>query len=146
MSGTVNGHKSLINLNRLERYVYARPRSVFRIPLIGGAGICPETTLYSPRFVESNFDALRVAAIEDLTRYSCGWSIHSISFLNAVADSSRRTGAHQAARDFPSEERRQEDPKSTAGKTDAQGSDAAFTMKIEEIMTLISAEVPERRV
>ena len=48
-------------------------------------GARPETNLFSASFVEQFFDALRVNAVQDLTRYVSGWSIYSVHFLNAVA-------------------------------------------------------------
>ena len=104
-----------------------------------------ETTVYSPRFVERNFDALRVAAIEDLTRYSCGWSIYSINFLNAVADLQgvpARIKPRVIAR-LRRDGKRIRNPRLARLMRRAQ---TPRSMKIEEIMTLISAEVPERRV
>ncbi len=41
---------------------------------------------YSPEFLSENFDDLRNAAIEDLTRYVSGWSVYSVKFLNSVAE------------------------------------------------------------
>ncbi len=99
----------------------------------------PNTNLYSPRFVERNFDALRVAAIEDLTRYSCGWSVYSINFLNAIADlqgvPSRiepRVISH-----LRRDAKRIRNPRLARLMRRA---DAPRSMKIEEIMALISAE------
>lgn len=37
-------------------------------------------------FVKSNFDELRDRAIEDLTRYTSGWAVYTIDFLNSVAE------------------------------------------------------------
>ncbi len=102
-----------------------------------------ETTLYSSRFIERNFDALRVAAIEDLTRYSSGWSVYSINFLNAVADLQgvpsriKPLVVSRLRRDA----KRVRNPRLARLMRRAQ---TPRSMKIEEIMTLISAELSER--
>ena len=101
----------------------------------------PGSRLYSPGFVEQNFDALRGAAIEDLTRYSCGWSVYSISFLNAVADLQgvpSRLDRHVIS-ELRRDGKRVRNPRLAKLMRKADTPDA---MKIEEIMSLISAELP----
>jgi hypothetical protein len=103
----------------------------------------PETQLYSSRFVERNFDALRGAAIEDLTRYSCGWSVYSINFLNAVAE--LQGVASRMEPHVISALRRDAKRIRNPGLAKLmRRADTPRSMKIEEIMTLISAELPER--
>lgn len=96
-------------------------------------------TLYSAEFVERNFERLRQAAIQDLTRYTCGWSIYSINFLNAVAElqgvEARLGGEVVTA--LRRDAKRVRNPRLAELMRQARD---ARSMKIEEIMALISAE------
>lgn len=94
---------------------------------------------YSPDFVSKNFDQLRNAAIEDLTRYVSGWSVYSVKFLNSVAEF-QGVDARLDPDVIPElrrDAKRVEVPhlrKLFRQATDAQ------TMEIEKIIEIISAE------
>ena len=45
-----------------------------------------QSDVYTRRFIEQNFTALRNAALRDLTCYVSAWSIYTVKFLNSVAE------------------------------------------------------------
>ena len=103
----------------------------------------PRERIYSPDYIENNFDSLRDAALQNLTSYVCGWSMYTMEFLNAVAvlqGSKRRLDldAVVALRKGP---KRIRDPRLA---TLIRESRSARTMKIDEIIELIESKVEER--
>lgn len=99
-------------------------------------------TIYSAEFIERNFDKLREAAIQDLTRYTCGWSVYSINFLNAIAamqGAKSRLGPEVVA-ELRKGPKRVCDPRVAELMREARD---PRSMRIEEIIALVSAEAME---
>jgi hypothetical protein len=101
-------------------------------------------TIYSSDFVERNFDHLRENAIQDFTRYACGWSVYSINFLNAVAE---LQGVNLRLRpeivpELRRGSKRVGEPRLAKLMQEARD---ARSMKIEDIITLISAQAKRER-
>ena len=94
----------------------------------------------NPAYIDRNFERLRETLIEELTRYSCGWSVYSLSVLNTVASiqgiKARLEG--DVIVTLRQHHKRIRNPQVAALIRDA---DDAHSMNVEEIIALISAEV-----
>ena len=94
----------------------------------------------NPAYVDRNFARLRDTLIEELTRYSCAWSVYSLNVLNTVASmqglETRLDG--DVIVTLRKHHKRIKNPKVADLIRNAE---SVHSMDVEKIMTLIEAEV-----
>jgi len=96
----------------------------------------------NPAYIDRNFARLRDTLIEELTRYSCAWSVYSLNVLNTVASmqglETRLDG--DVIVTLRKHHKRIKNPQVADLIRNAK---SVRSMDVEKIMTLIEAEVSE---
>jgi hypothetical protein len=96
----------------------------------------------NPAYVDRNFARLQETLIEELTRYSCAWSVYSLNVLNTVASmqglETRLDG--DVIVTLRKHHKRIKNPQVAALIRNAED---VHSMNVGKIMSLIEAEVSE---
>jgi len=96
----------------------------------------------NPAYIDRNFTRLRDTLIEELTRYSCAWSVYSLNVLNTVASmqglETRLDG--DVIVTLRKHHKRIKNPQVAELIRNAK---SVRSMDVEKIMRLIEAEVSE---
>lgn len=101
-----------------------------------------QTPTQNPAYVDRNFERLQNTLIEELTRYSCAWSVYSLNVLNTVA-SMQGLETRLEGDVIVTLRKHQKRIKNPQVADLIRNAKCVQSMDVEKIMSLIEAEVSD---